>query len=71
MGIISRMLARSAAGRVLGELAEQALKHGADIAQWRNLLSRSAQAGDLDAIYEVYVRPVQKRAQKYIDSREE
>jgi hypothetical protein len=70
MNIIARMLARTAAGRVLGELAQVASLRNLSLDGWRGLVARAARAGDLDAIYEVYVRPVQLRAQRLIDSKE-
>lgn len=60
------ILARRAVGQHLGYLAETAARSGLTVQSWRSLLTKAAQNGDLDHIFEVHVDRAEQKARDYI-----
>lgn len=67
-GAIAKFLARGAAGKLIAEIATLVLEHGGDLAMFRRLVAKAAQAGDLDSLYEAYFTPTQRRAKRYVET---
>lgn len=66
MRLFARYAARRYGGAVLGELAAEATAAAYTAAQWRGLVARAAQAGDLDAVFMAYVGPTQQKIKSFI-----
>jgi hypothetical protein len=63
MNFIAAFLARRTASSFLATLAEIAISRGLDLSGWRRLIVRSAEAGDLDA---VYLKLLKKKNEVYL-----
>lgn len=63
-----RLLARKAAGVLLGNLAGDAVTGQVDLLGWRDLVSQAAQSGDLDALFEAYVNTARQKSRDFIQN---
>lgn len=65
--MIGQFLARRAAGILLGDIAAQTARIGHSRLAYRHAIMRAAERGDLDAVYDAYIAPAQKRLERYIE----
>ena len=66
--MLAKFTARRKALTTLIGLVKDAIQAGQTLWEWRQAMARTAQAGDLDALYEVYVTPTQARARRYLET---
>lgn len=65
---LAKVGAKRQAMSTLLRLVKEAIRAGQSLWEFRQALARTAQSGDLDALYEAYVTPTQAAARRYIET---
>jgi len=68
MAWLSKLFARRKAMSQMLRLVREAVEAGHSLWEFRQALARTAQSGDLDALYAAYVTPTQADARRYIET---